>query len=102
MKIIYVFDCGVCQEDRSNGWRHKPRQDFLITPTTWVIYLVPAQQAAKQQKEQDKENAADIEANDLTQTTVTYATTKVQLSQETTKHIPPHLNKLHSKENATS
>ena len=66
------------------------------------MYLVPAQQAEKQQKEQDKENAADIEANDLTQTTGTDDTTKVQVSQETTKHIPPHLKKLHSKEDATS
>ena len=62
------------------------------------MYLVPAQQAAKRQKEQDKESAADIKANDLTQTTVTDATIKVQLSQETIKHIPPHLKKSHSKE----
>ena len=66
------------------------------------MHLDPAQQAAKQQKEQDKENAADIDANDFTQTTGTDDTTKVQLSQETTKHIPPHLKKSHSKEDAMS
>ena len=66
------------------------------------MHLDPAQQAVKQQKEQDKENAADIEANDLTPTTGTDNTTKVQRSQETTKHIPPHLKKLHSKEDAVS
>ena len=66
------------------------------------MHLAPAQQAAKQQKEQDKENAADIEANDLIQTTGTDDTTKVQRSQETTKHIPPHLKKSHSKEDAMS
>ena len=66
------------------------------------MYLVPAQHAAKQQKEYDKESAADIEANDLTQTTGTGATSRAQPSQEFTKHIPPHLKKSHSKEDATS
>ena len=64
--------------------------------------LVPAEQAAKRQKEQEKESAADIEANDLIQTTGTGATIRAQPSQEFTKHIPPHLKKLHSKEDATS
>ena len=33
--------------------------------------LAPSQQTAKRQKEQDKESAADIEANDSIQTTGT-------------------------------
>ena len=62
--------------------------------------LVPAQQAAKRQKEQDKESAADTEANNLIQTTGTGATIRAQPSQEFTKHIPPYLKKSHSKENS--